>query len=262
MYGSCTAFLTLLVTVAAGHLLDPEAREALDIFKQRMLQELGMVKFPDLKAVNTSSSQMQNMLRKYYRNVRRSEQEIMVLRKTSYHKHTLSFEPDLEAREEIQEARLRFPNATTINVSKEIEQWRESSNPMISIHCSESKCSRARLELLMRRTRVKRAVCTNKCCKKSLRISFKEIGWDWIVQPTDFEAFYCKGRCKDMTDDFASTHALLQSIVKISGKNISRPCCAPKKLRGLDILYYNDKNPPELVLSTQKGMIVKDCACV
>ncbi|GFQ81196.1 hypothetical protein TNCT_502461 [Trichonephila clavata] len=67
-----------------------------------------------------------------------------------------------------------------------------------------------------------------KCCRRPLSISFADIGWNWIVQPKEFEAFYCKGRCNDSKGHFANTHALMQSILKIKGHNVSRPCCAPK----------------------------------
>lgn len=102
---------------------------------------------------------------------------------------------------------------------------------------------------------------TCKCCIQSLLISFKEIGWDWIVQPEEFDAFYCRGKCRDVSSNFASTHALIQSILKYKGRRVTRPSCVPRKLRHLDLLHYDDRDPPQLVISRHKGMIVKDCAC-
>ncbi|GFX55707.1 inhibin beta A chain [Trichonephila clavipes] len=111
-------------------------------------------------------------------------------------------------------------------------------------------------------TRLKKAVvCNGKCCKRPLNISFADIGWNWIVDPKEFKAFYCKGRCEGSQGPFASTHALMQSILKVNGHNVSRPCCAPKKFRPLVLLHYDDNKPPELKVTTMKEMIVKECVC-
>lgn len=38
------------------------------------------------------------------------------------------------------------------------------------------------------------------CCRESLYISFKDLGWDdWIVAPEGFHAFYCRGSCRTAT---------------------------------------------------------------
>lgn len=91
-------------------------------------------------------------------------------------------------------------------------------------------------------------------------MNFHELGWEWVLQPAEFEAFFCSGRCKGKGAEFSSTHALLQAIGSTKGRGHG-PCCAPTKLRPLDLLHYNDKSPPELVVTRQKGMIVRQCAC-
>lgn len=158
-------------------------------------------------------------------------------------------------------ARLRFPNSTTMDISPIVKQWKANFRGVLLVECHERWCKRAVLEIMVRKSRSKRSVCNRECCRRPLKISFKDIGWDWIVQPVEFEAYYCKGRCRNVSDDFASTHALMQSILNYKGRKVTRPCCAPRKLRPLDLLHYNDKNPPELVVTRQKGMIVKECAC-
>ena len=33
------------------------------------------------------------------------------------------------------------------------------------------------------------------CCRGELTIDFKDFGFDWIVTPPSFEAYYCHGSC-------------------------------------------------------------------
>ncbi len=37
---------------------------------------------------------------------------------------------------------------------------------------------------------------TNQCCRDRLYVDFSDIGWhDWIMHPSGYDAFYCKGSC-------------------------------------------------------------------
>lgn len=103
---------------------------------------------------------------------------------------------------------------------------------------------------------------SRKCCRYNLWVSFKDIGWDsWIVSPEGFDAFYCKGKCSGRFKP-ANTHTLVQTALrKKANMTLPKPCCVPKKLTPLSLYHYDDSDPPELVLTTHKGMIVKSCAC-
>lgn len=36
----------------------------------------------------------------------------------------------------------------------------------------------------------------NECCRESLYVSFKDIGWnDWILHPPGYNAYFCRGSC-------------------------------------------------------------------
>ncbi|CAM1325158.1 GDF15 (predicted) [Pycnogonum litorale] len=118
-----------------------------------------------------------------------------------------------------------------------------------------------------RRRRRNNADCTtgkssSKCCRYHLWVSFKEIGWDsWIVSPEGFDAYYCTGKCPGKFKP-ANTHTLVQTAMrKKTNVHLPKPCCVPKKLTPLSLYHYDDSDPPELVLTTHKGMIVKSCAC-
>lgn len=182
----------------------------------------------------------------------------------------VTFIPDISPNNlSLTSARLRFPDSSHLDVTTAVHQWLQQATPTsppipLTIPCRRRRCCKTRLELTVRPPRSKRSAhraCSGNCCKKSLKISFKEIGWNWVIQPKEFEAFHCKGRCRDVTSDFASTHALMQSILSHKGRKVSRPCCTPKRLKPLSLLHYNDKTPPELVVTRKKGMIVKECAC-
>ena len=35
----------------------------------------------------------------------------------------------------------------------------------------------------------------SRCCRYPLTVDFREFGWDWVLAPTRFEAYYCSGLC-------------------------------------------------------------------
>lgn len=76
-----SALLTALVAaVAAKAYQQSEEAEALDALaelKSRILAELGMERPPDMRNVNVSSEHVQRMTRRYFRNLRQSEQELL-----------------------------------------------------------------------------------------------------------------------------------------------------------------------------------------
>ncbi|GFR11561.1 hypothetical protein TNCT_278641 [Trichonephila clavata] len=109
--------------------------------------------------------------------------------------------------------------------------------------------------------RFKREKCTGHCCRRPLKISFADIGWNWIVEPKEFEAFNCKGMCNESYGYFANFHANMLSTLKTNGHNVTRPCCVPKKFKTLELLHYDDKKPPELTTTKLRHVIVRECAC-
>ena len=111
----------------------------------------------------------------------------------------------------------------------------------------------------------------NKCCRDNMVVNLRELeGFNFILEPTEFNAYMCRGRCparyRPMTD-----HSLLQSLMHIKnqqddavefGSNkVKRPCCVPSKLSSLPILHLDEKNPSKLKVTTWKSVIVTECAC-
>ncbi|CAB4065836.1 unnamed protein product [Lepeophtheirus salmonis] len=81
------------------------------------------------------------------------------------------------------------------------------------------------------------------CQKRSLFVSFKDLGWqDWIIAPEGYAAYYCHGEC---------TFPL--------NTNIPRPCCAPVQLSGISVLYFDEST--NVILKKFRNMVVKTCGC-
>ncbi|PIK48233.1 putative activin B isoform X1 [Apostichopus japonicus] len=79
--------------------------------------------------------------------------------------------------------------------------------PFIMIDTSKSK----------RSSRVRRSsectfVGSSACCKESLFIRFRDIGWDWIIMPQGFQANFCRGACHLSTHLETSNAGLLATI--------------------------------------------------
>ncbi|OXU30525.1 hypothetical protein TSAR_007328 [Trichomalopsis sarcophagae] len=128
-----------------------------------------------------------------------------------------------------------------------------------------TKRSARELHQLMSLHRGRRTECrgeAKKCCRHHMSVTFKDLeGFDFIIQPKNFDAGYCKGRCPPRYNP-AHHHALLQSLIwKEDRKKAPRPCCAPSKLAELEILYFDENDATKLKVSNWKDMRVIECAC-
>ncbi|XP_058648591.1 growth/differentiation factor 2 isoform X2 [Onychostoma macrolepis] len=89
--------------------------------------------------------------------------------------------------------------------------------------------------------RRKRKATNNYCRRTSLKVNFKDIGWDkWIVAPPEYDAYECKGVCYfPLTDDVTpSKHAIIQTLVNLSNpKKANMACCVPTKLDPIAVMY-------------------------
>ena len=113
----------------------------------------------------------------------------------------------------------------------------------------------------------------NRCCRDNMLVNLRDLeGFNFILEPTEFNAFMCRGRCparyKPLND-----HSLLQSLIHIKHQKesgdavdepftkIKRPCCVPSKLSSLPILHLDENNPSKLKVTTWKSIVVTECAC-
>lgn len=113
------------------------------------------------------------------------------------------------------------------------------------------------------RRRRKRNARKNYCRRTSLKVNFKDIGWDkWIVAPPEYDAYECKGVCNfPLTDDVTpSKHAIIQTLVNLSNpKKANKACCVPTKLDPLTVMYQ--ENGIITVRHLYEEMKVAKCGC-
>ncbi|XP_066506520.1 bone morphogenetic protein 10-like [Hoplias malabaricus] len=112
--------------------------------------------------------------------------------------------------------------------------------------------------------RTRRNAKGNHCERTSLYVEFKDIGWDsWILAPTGFEAYTCRGTCSyPMAPQVSPTkHAMIQALLNLrSPQKHPKPCCVPTKLEPISLLYIND-NGNVFFEPKYEGMVVAECGC-
>jgi len=101
------------------------------------------------------------------------------------------------------------------------------------------------------------------CQKRTLYVSFRDLGWqDWIIAPDGYAAFYCHGECSFPLNTHmnATNHAIVQTLVHLMTPfNVPKPCCAPTKLSGISVLYFDESS--NVILKKYRNMVVKSCGC-
>lgn len=101
------------------------------------------------------------------------------------------------------------------------------------------------------------------CRRTSLKVNFKDIGWDsWIVAPPEYDAFECRGQCyHPLTDEMTpSKHALIQTLMNIrDSKKANMACCVPIKLDPITVMYQEDGRLTIRYLYEE--MKVAECGC-
>ncbi|KAM8836556.1 growth/differentiation factor 2 [Spinachia spinachia] len=111
--------------------------------------------------------------------------------------------------------------------------------------------------------RQKRKAEREYCRRTSLKVNFKDIGWDsWIVAPPEYDAFECRGLCyHPLTDESTpSKHALIQTLMNIKNpKKANMACCVPIKLDSIPVMYQ--ENGRLTIRYLYEEMKVAECGC-
>jgi len=107
----------------------------------------------------------------------------------------------------------------------------------------------------------------SRCCRTSMVVEVKDIlGFEFVRQPTSFDAYVCMGRCPPRYNP-TNHHSILQSMMNLKTnkldkeERIPRPCCTPSKLEPLDILHVDENDPTRLRVTHWKDVIVSECSC-
>ncbi|XP_050302121.1 growth/differentiation factor 11 isoform X2 [Anthonomus grandis grandis] len=93
------------------------------------------------------------------------------------------------------------------------------------------------------------------CCRYSFIVDFVEIGLDFIIAPKRYDAHMCSGECPYVTlQKYPHTH-----LLKMSQPNTAAPCCAPRKMSSISMLYFDAAM--NVVVGSLPGMVVDRCGC-
>lgn len=169
----------------------------------------------------------------------------------------------------------------SVDIQPEVEAWMQGSdsdslivdvgmsvrrghlpaaNPDISLKLEPialPSASRARLP-----RSVKEDVCNEEgwCCRRSVTVSFKDIGWtDWVVAPAQYTMHYCDGICPHNYKP-ASMHTQVKSHMhRISKGALPGPCCVPAAYEPMVLMHYDSRG--RLTMTPFDDLIVTKCHC-
>uniref|UniRef100_A0A914VTS6 TGF-beta family profile domain-containing protein n=1 Tax=Plectus sambesii TaxID=2011161 RepID=A0A914VTS6_9BILA len=101
------------------------------------------------------------------------------------------------------------------------------------------------------------------CQRRTLYVSFKDLGWEkWVIAPEGYAAYYCDGYCSFPLNNHmnATNHAIVQTLVHLMDPSRTpEPKCAPTELKQMKILFID--NSKNVVLRMYKDMQVRACGC-
>jgi hypothetical protein len=98
------------------------------------------------------------------------------------------------------------------------------------------------------------------CCRYPLTVDFVEFGWDFVIAPQRYDAYYCAGECRNEGLSESGHSAVVQHIPesRIIGTHPG-PCCSPVRMANLKMLYFDHNS--RVQLTTLPRMKVVRCGC-
>ncbi|XP_068020971.1 growth/differentiation factor 15 [Melanerpes formicivorus] len=98
-----------------------------------------------------------------------------------------------------------------------------------------------------------------KCCLKSLKVSFQDIGWaEWVIAPSSYYMRFCQGSCPHNYKP-ASMHAQIKARMHSLSRATPAPCCVPAAYDPMVLMHYDAEG--RLVSTLFEDMLVTRCHC-
>ena len=158
----------------------------------------------------------------------------------------------------------------TPSISFEIDTSANSTLTQLVIACYETGASSRRrkrdltpainsTECLMNPPRT--------CCLRNLVVDFhRDLGFNWILQPTTYAINYCAGLCPWTVPQASQSSMFLAYANERNPTASPQPCCAPDIFRPLTVVVqrYNSKNPsapPTQEVQLIPDLVVQQCIC-